>query len=607
LRKSFFGVFFFVFLFPPCFAGNDEEAWTWRYPVPQGNTLRAVRFSPAAGIAVGDHGTIIRTGDGGLSWSYVPNPYVQHIQGLSHQSGSKWLAVGREGLILASDDGGLAWTRRPTDSRADLFAVDFATAEIGAAVGSAGTILWSEDAGTSWIPRNSGIKSDLRGIAFLTADKAVAVGKGGVILKTTDSGRTWVQKGAAMDLFAVQFTDERTGFAVGGNLGYLKNRQLILRTTDGGESWQPQRKRWGPVLYSLSSAGPQGFLACGAKGTLVRGTDGSSRWTSLKSPTKRALSSLALSGDKGVAVGSYGVIVRTVDGGRTWTAELPDKEKSLASVSLADPEHGLVTGEEGTLLWTSDGGRTWTRSKTAPGRNVWSPCLLNPTTALALGLGGIVFRTSDAGATWEQMKTGVDYLHRIKFVDERLGVGVGFSTIITTEDGGKTWTRRSVPPRVGDVALMDVACADKSRWLAVGVTGVILASEDGGQTWTSQPSGTKKFLRGVAWSDPRTATVVGDGGLVLQRVEGGGWSERKSGTTRRLSAVGFVNPSTGFAVGEFGTILRTDDGGRMWKPENSHTLNHLYDLACAGGRIFAVGWNSTILCRQVENPVGGDK
>lgn len=222
------------------FTGSDEEVWTWQYPVPLSNTIRAVCFSQSTGIGVGDYGTIIRTGDGGLSWSSVANSFAQHFQGLCHLSGNKWLAVGRDGLVIASGDDGFTWTRCETDNQTDLFAVAFADSLIGVAVGSAGTILWSNDGGISWVHRSGGVESDLRAISFLTARKAVVVGKDGVILKTVDAGVTWVRKSADMDLFVVRFTDENNGYAAGGNLSYVKNRRLILRTADGGESWQTQ-------------------------------------------------------------------------------------------------------------------------------------------------------------------------------------------------------------------------------------------------------------------------------------------------------------------------------------------------------------------------------
>ncbi len=608
-KRLSMAVLLFVFLSFLSFSGfarNDEEGWTWQYPRPQGNTLRAVAVSPGAWIAVGDHGSIVRTSDDGLSWSFVPNSFSQHIQAVCHRGEGRWLAVGREGLIVASEDDGLTWSRRQTDSRADLFGVAFATAEIGAAVGSAGTLLWSEDGGASWVPMESGVKSDLRAIAFLTPEKAVAVGKGGVILKTADSGRSWARKKAGMDLYAVQFTDENNGSAAGGNVGYIKNRRLVVRTTDGGETWQPELKKRGPVLYGLASAGPGTPLVCGQKGDLVGRGDGG--WAPLESPTKHVLSSLAISGDTGVVVGSYGTILRTEDGGRTWTTPSPDKQKSVESVSFWGSGYGLATGRETLVLWTTDGGRTWTDSPTVPGLYVENACLLNARTAVAEGQGGVIFRTSDAGATWEQIQTGVDWgFNRIRFVDENVGLAFGYAAILATEDGGKTWTRRPLPPDSGSCVLFNAASYDKMHWLAVGFEGLIVASEDGGRIWKRQPSGTKKALLGVAWSGPRTATAVGFGGLILQSVDGGGWTERKSGTTRRLSAVGFVNPSTGFAVGELGTILRTDDGGRTWNPENSHTLNHLNDLVCVDGGVYVAGWNSTILHLQVENPGGGDK
>jgi len=587
------------------FAGNEEKAWTWKYPVPQGNTIRAVHFSQSTGIAVGDHGTIICTKDSGFTWNSVANSFTQHLQGLCHLSENKWLIVGREGLILMSTDDGLTWNQIQFDNGADLYAVDFANAEIGAVVGSAGTILWSNDGGVSWTLKSSGIDSDLRAIDFLAVNKAVAVGKDGVILKTIDSGETWDQKNGDMDLFAVKFIDENNGFAAGGDIGYLRNSRTILRTLDGGESWQPQHKKRGSILYGITLIDSQNILVCGEEGTLLQSTDGGIEWVTLESPTERTLSSLAFSGNSGVAVGSYGAITSTVDGGKTWTSQSPEEEKSLSSVSFADPEHGLVAGDEEMLLWSNDSGNTWTSSKTLPGRHIWSGCLLNSQTAIGLGYGGVIFRTEDAGVTWEQIATGIDtWLSRMKFVDENLGLAVGYSAIITTEDGGKTWTRRPIPPHIGDCSLIGIACADKARWLVVGSQGVILESKDSGQTWISQSSPVKKVLYGVAWSDSQTATIVGEKGLILQYVEGVGWTERKSGTSYRLYAVEYTSPLIGYAVGQFGTILRTDDGGKTWKPENSHTYNHLYSLTCVGTEVFVTGWNSTILHRQFENLKG---
>ena len=58
---------------------------------------------------------------------------------------------------------------------------------------------------------------------------------GGTILKTTDGGNHWQPQtsGTTNFLYGVSFTDVNTGTAVGFG-------GTILRTTNGGSSWDPQ-------------------------------------------------------------------------------------------------------------------------------------------------------------------------------------------------------------------------------------------------------------------------------------------------------------------------------------------------------------------------------
>src|SRR5690349_16316967 len=48
----------------------STEQWRWQNPLPQGNNLRGASFVDATtGTAVGEYGTIVRTTDGGSSWT----------------------------------------------------------------------------------------------------------------------------------------------------------------------------------------------------------------------------------------------------------------------------------------------------------------------------------------------------------------------------------------------------------------------------------------------------------------------------------------------------------------------------------------------------------
>jgi hypothetical protein len=85
-------------------------------------TLRAVRFSPSGvGIAVGDLGVILRSADGGRTWTQVPSPVdapLRDVMWLDHQ---RVTAIGGwceeitgldYGVVLSSTDGGETFVRQ---------------------------------------------------------------------------------------------------------------------------------------------------------------------------------------------------------------------------------------------------------------------------------------------------------------------------------------------------------------------------------------------------------------------------------------------------------------------------------------------------------------
>lgn len=175
--------------------------WHWENPLPQGNNLRGASFVDAdTGTVVGEYGTIIRTTNGGSSW-----------------------------------------TGQASGTTQTLWAVSFVDATIGTAVDEAGTVVTTTDGGTHWLAQTSGTTVQLRGISLSDANNGTAVGEGGTILHTTDGGNTWSPEasGTANTLFGVSFVDETTGTAVGGSCG-IGGESTILRTTDGGTTWMRQ-------------------------------------------------------------------------------------------------------------------------------------------------------------------------------------------------------------------------------------------------------------------------------------------------------------------------------------------------------------------------------
>ncbi len=161
-------------------------------------------------MAVGDFGTIIRTTDGGNSWSKVPLPTE---------------------VDLPED---IAEIIEPGDVL--LYGIDFPTPTDGWIVGEFGVIVATQDAGETWISQKTPTETTLFGVDFADNLRGWAVGIDEVLLHTVDGGQNWKR----------QSVPRREGFLLGiynveieGNVGWaIGDNGLVLRSTDAGESWE---------------------------------------------------------------------------------------------------------------------------------------------------------------------------------------------------------------------------------------------------------------------------------------------------------------------------------------------------------------------------------
>ncbi len=114
-------------LFTFHFSLAQQSGWFWQNPLPQGNSLSDVVFvSPSDGWAVGSHGTIIRTYDGGVNWSLQTSGVTCILRSVSfvEQDGNYFgTAVGEDGTIVHTANGGLTWIQQSSGISTDLSGV----------------------------------------------------------------------------------------------------------------------------------------------------------------------------------------------------------------------------------------------------------------------------------------------------------------------------------------------------------------------------------------------------------------------------------------------------------------------------------------------------
>jgi len=290
----------------------------------------------------------------------------------------------------------------------------------------------------TWRPTGAPLASSRTDdIWFRSPELGWAVNSNGQILRTADGGHTWQQ----------QFHDERlylrcVGFAsdTRGWVGTLSRGTRLLHTVDG--------LTWLPVtgLPALAPSAVCGLSVVDENVVYASGTNFPDR------PAR---------------------MMKTVDGGATWTAwEMAPHASLLVDVHFTDPDHGWVVGGLADV----------------PG----------PTRD---NVRAVVLRTEDGGRTWQDRLAGIrdtlplgEWGWKIHFLDDRVGFvaleSFDRAAVLKTVDGGTTWTRLEVHDPQGNANLEGIGFIDENTGWVGGwgsrsfQEGYSSATTDGGATWS---------------------------------------------------------------------------------------------------------------------------
>src|SRR5262249_17006937 len=190
-------------------------------------------------------------------------------------------------------------------------------------------------------------------------------------------------------LYAVAFSDERRGLAVGRD-------GTILRTDDGGQKWLSARTTVNTPLYGLAVKGKKAW-AVGARGVVLFSDDRGENWREQNSVVKKHLYAVCFVNEKqGWAVGVEGLILTTDDGGETWREQRSGANKHLNAVAFADDKHGVAAGAEGLVLVTNNGGLVWQSKPEISNYNLLGASAVGPSTFRLVGSNGAILRSPDA-------------------------------------------------------------------------------------------------------------------------------------------------------------------------------------------------------------------
>lgn len=312
-------------------------------------------------------------------------------------------------------------------------------------------------------PQSSGTTARLQAVSVVNERIVWASGTGGTFALTTNGGTTWLTAQVAgadsLEFRDIHAVDAKTAYLLSAGPG---TKSRIYKTIDGGVNWQIQ----------FVNREPQAFYDCfafwdrqsglafsdnvGGRFPLLRTSDGGFRWEELSTapPATRGEGAFAASG----------TCVTTVGSRSAWIA--------------------TGAGEEARILYTLDRGATW--------RSVSVPV---PHGTATTGLTSVAFRTPRIG-----IAAGGD-----------IGNPEDSPSIITTADGGATWTAGGQPTFSGP-AYGVVYVPGGTQVVAVGPKGASWSPDDG-RTW--QPLDTLAYWS-ASFAGRKAGWLVGPEGRITK-------------------------------------------------------------------------------------------
>jgi hypothetical protein len=288
------------------------------------------------------------------NWEFQTSGISEDIWAVDFTSLTNGWAAADNGILLHTTDGGNNWQINQVGGSPDDFRdITFVNENTGWVCGNNSSMYKTTNGGQNWFALSVPTTSVVRAMCFLNESLGwVVTLEDHLILKTTDGGETWTEQNSGLTgnqhLINVLFTDELNGFVLGFNLPEYQH--YILKTTDGGETWTPNYNFQSNTLNSV----------------------------------------YFINHDVGWIGGSNGLLIKTTDAGETWQTQNSGTEEFITAFSFTDENKGWYTGFNGTLFQTNDGGSSWLQQEVLIQNDLRGVYFVNEANGWAVGSNGII-------------------------------------------------------------------------------------------------------------------------------------------------------------------------------------------------------------------------
>lgn len=252
---------------------SDDAGVNWNDVNPDADRyLHEVGHAAGTIWAVGESGSAIRSTDLGVTWQPKLNAASEDLFGTWVRDPNLMLAVGDVGRIVRTADGGSTFTTPASGVVTALRSVA-GHGSAAWAVGDGGVIVKSVDAGATWSAQASGTTLQLIDVSASSPSDAWAVGASGVVIRTSDGGATWtpvVGHGLTGSIAHVVATSPDWQWLASGN--------TVARTVDGGATWQTSTPNVSYQAGGFDAASSHEAVFASSNNRMFTTYDGGANW-----------------------------------------------------------------------------------------------------------------------------------------------------------------------------------------------------------------------------------------------------------------------------------------------------------------------------------------
>jgi photosystem II stability/assembly factor-like uncharacterized protein len=251
----------------------------------------------------------------------------------------------------------------------------------------------------------------------------------------------------------------------------------------------------------------------------------------------------------------------------------------------------VAVGERGHIVLSNDG-ENWTQAEHVPTRSTLTTVIHRGNRLWAGGHDAVIITSGDGGQTWTEQFFDPDRQQAVMdiyFRDENQGVAIGsYGLYMTTKDGGITWVDDKVDPD-NDFHLNSLVDLGDGRQIVAGEAGLSYRSFDDGETWQVLDMPYQGSMWGALKTKGDCVLFYGLRGHIMESCDfGTSWTELD---TQSESSVSGAAKHEGLIVlaANNGTLLIRDDSGQFKSYHHSSGVDFSAALSRGDGSFLLVG------------------